>query len=138
MFGGDCGKPRVGRAGNNDRERRAKKHGGQGVHGGNNAEGAQIFAGVGAQRWAAVSAVGALTLRRCFWGRLGVLMFVSVTRCVRSAHGVVLSLLLFLPPIILRFGVSITYLTGHTSGIWQVCAPLARALAAHRIGWVFA
>ena len=115
MFSGDGSKPRVGRAGDDDRERRAKKHGGQGVHGGDNAEGAQIFTGVGTQRRATVSAVGALSLGHL--RRLGVVMFVSVARCVRSAHGVVLSLLLFLPPIILRFGVSITYLTGHTPGI---------------------
>ena len=84
VLGGDRGKPRVGCAGNDDRERRAEKHGGQGVHGGDDAEGAQIFAGVGSQRRTAVSAVIALSFGHLWC--LSVLMFVSMTRCVRSTH----------------------------------------------------
>ena len=97
MFGGDRGKPRVGRAGDDDRERRAEKHRREGVHGGNNAEHAEGFTGVRAQGRATVSAVGALSLGHL--RRLGVLMFVSVTRCVRSAHDLSLVFCCFyLPP----------------------------------------
>ena len=84
VFGGDRGKPRVGCAGNDDRERRAEKHGGQGVHGGDNTERAEGFTGVRAQRRAAVSAVVALSFGHLWC--LSVLMFVSMTRCVRSTH----------------------------------------------------
>ena len=84
VFGGDRGKPRVGCAGNDDRERRAEKHGGQGVHGGDNTERAEGFTGVRAQRRAAVSAVIALSFGHLWC--LSVLMFVSMTRCVRSTH----------------------------------------------------
>ena len=88
VFGGDSGETGVRRAGNNHSQGGAEKHGGQGVHGGDDAERAEGFTGVRAQRRATVSAVVALSFGHLWC--LSVLMFVSVTRCVRSAHDFVL------------------------------------------------
>ena len=88
VFGGDSSESGVCRAGNNHSESGAEKHRREGVHGGDDAERAEGFAGVRAQRRTAVSAVVALSFGHLWC--LSVLMFVSVTRCVRSAHDFVL------------------------------------------------
>ena len=88
VFGGDSGESGVCRAGNNHSQGGAEKHRREGVHGGNNAERAEGFTGVRAQGWATVSAVVALSFGHLWC--LCVLMFVSVARCVRSAHDFVL------------------------------------------------
>ena len=84
MLGGNSGKTGVGCAGNNHSQGGAEKHRREGVHGGDNTEGAEGFTGVRAQGRATVSAVVALS-RGHLWC-LSILMFVSMTRCVRSTH----------------------------------------------------
>ena len=88
VFGCDSGESGVCRAGNNHSQGGTEKHRREGVHGGNNAERAEGFTGVRAQRRATVSAVVALSFGHLWC--LCVLMFVSVARCVRSAHDFVL------------------------------------------------
>ena len=88
VFGGDRGESGVGRAGNNHSQGGTEKHRREGVHGGNNAERAEGFTGVRAQRRATVSAVVALSFGHLWC--LCVLVLVSVARCVRSAHDFVL------------------------------------------------
>ena len=84
VLGGNSGETGVRRAGNNYCQGGAEKHRREGVHGGDDTERAQGFTGVRAQRWATVGAVVALSLSHLWC--LGVLMFVSMTRCVRSTH----------------------------------------------------
>ena len=84
VLGGNSGETGVCCAGNNHSQGGTEKHRREGVHGGDNTERAEGFTGVRAQRWAAVSAVIALSLGHLWC--LGVLMFVSMTRCVRSTH----------------------------------------------------
>ena len=84
MLGGNSGETGVCRPGNDYSQGGTEKHRCEGVHGGDDAERAEGFTGVRAQRRATVSAVVALS-RGHLW-RLGILMFVSMTRCVRSTH----------------------------------------------------
>ena len=84
MLGGNSGETGVCRAGNNHSQGGAEKHRREGVHGGDDTERAEGFTGVRAQRRAAVSAVIALSFGHLWC--LSVLMFVSMTRCVRSTH----------------------------------------------------
>ena len=84
MFGSDSGETGVCRAGNNHSQCGAEKHRRESVHGSDDTERAEGFTGVRAQRRAAVSAVVALSVGHLWC--LGVLMFVSMTRCVRSTH----------------------------------------------------
>ena len=84
VFGGDSGETGVCRTGNNHSQGGTEKYRREGVHSGDNTEGAEGFTGVRAQGRATVSAVVALS-RGHLWC-LSVLMFVSMTRCVRSTH----------------------------------------------------
>ena len=84
VLGGNSGETGVRRAGNNHSQGGAEKHRREGVHGGDDTERAEGFTGVRAQRRAAVSAVIALSFGHLWC--LSVLMFVSMTRCVRSTH----------------------------------------------------
>ena len=84
VLGGNSGETGMCRAGNNHSQGGAEKHRREGVHGSDDTERAEGFTGVRAQRRAAVSAVVALSFGHLWC--LSVLMFVSMTRCVRSTH----------------------------------------------------
>ena len=98
VLGSNSGETGVCRPGNNHSQGGAEKHRREGVHGGDDAERAEGFTGVRAQRWATVSAVVALSFGHLWY--LSVLMFVSMTRCVRSTHVLSLVFCCFYLPLV--------------------------------------
>ena len=98
VLGGNSGETGVCRAGNNHSQGGTEKHRREGVHCGDDTERAEGFTGVRAQGRATVSAVVALSFGHPW--RLGILMFVSMTRCVRSTHVLSLVFCCFYLPLV--------------------------------------